>query len=301
MWTAAVLATVAIAAPDLSACVGDPPCVDPRAVWFDHTAAGLGPGGQWVVYDLDEVTRPLRRRDLVAESELSLTVRLGFGEVGPDRLVRSRNGLTEVLGMAWTVRNRLDETAFDPEGRGSDPFPGCGSIGRFGTCCNPAQYRGLASARALDPTRVDEPLRVAAADVAVLAWWLYATGAVPDPTHGATNFNHRCGGTAYGAETERCDGWMGRDGRDDVRGARPTTGPLVFKAPGAWDRRGWYRLTETSWVDWDPWFDARHGHLVRLAPRTPDGASVAGLFHRLVAGIGAIGNRATHVRLASHR
>jgi hypothetical protein len=232
---------------------------------------------------------------------MSLTVRMALGEVGADRLVRSRNGLIEVLGMAWTVRNRLDEAVYDPEARGNDPFPGCGPQGRFATCAQPRQYRGLEAATALDPTRVDPALLVPAVDIAVLAWWIYATHALPDPTVGATNFLHRCGGTAYGAPTERCDGWMGRNRSDDVRGARPTTGPLVFKAPGAWDPRGWYRLTETTWVDWDPWFDARDGRLHARGARSADGTSVSARFRRLVAGMGALGDRLLHLRLASTR
>ncbi len=282
-------------------CLGEPPCLSPRALWVDHAALGLGPGGEWLVYDLDEVTRPLHKRDLVAEGDLSITVRLSLGEVGADRLVASRYGLVEALGIAWTVRNRLDEATFDPEGRGSAAFPGCGPTGRFSTCANPRQYAGLGTWRALEPSRYREDIRLQAVDVAVLAWWLYDGEKIDDPTEGATNFIHRCGGTAYGADTDRCDGWMGHARADDIRGAKPTTGPLVFKAPGGWDKRGWYRLREATWVDFDPWYDVVDGHLVSQISPPLDTAALDVASRQAAHGFGPRGASELHRRLAASR
>ncbi len=235
------------------ACLGEGACLAPRSVWIDRGDLGIGLGGFELVYDLDEVTAPVKRRDLKGESALSVAVRLALSEVGADRLVASRFGLVEAIGIHWTVRNRLEAGAYDPLGRGVRAFPGCGPTGTYVSCANPGQYLGLRSWRALEPRRYDEPMLTAAVDVAVIAWWLVDSGLAEDPTAGGTNFVHHCGGRAYGLKTEFCDGWMGGSKANDVAGADPVTGPLAFKAPGDLTPGGWYRLHLSARVDFAPW------------------------------------------------
>lgn len=217
--------------------------------------AGVGVGGKVVVYDLEEVTRRVRSWKLAAESEVSLAVRLVVSEVGADRLVTNRYGLLEALGIISTVYNRLEPVVYNPLGIEEAPaFPGCGPLGSFASCIPKEEYLGMGGWRALDPRRVYRPELLAdAADVAVLAWWLLHTGHVADPTGGATSYVHRCGATAYGLPTHYCDGHMGRPERD-VPGGNPHTGPILFKAPGAWvAHRGHYKLREARRFDYRPW------------------------------------------------
>ena len=233
-----------------------------RDVFVDYDALALPArsGGEWLTYDLDAVTHAVGARDLGDESELSLAVRLLLSEVGADRLVVNRYGLLEGVGILYTVDNRLDAGAYNPEQRPVTPiFPGCGPTGTFATCTNAGQYLGMATWRALDPgSRYDPALLEAAADVAVVAWWLQENRLVPDFTDGATNYTHRCGDAAYGLTTPHCDGHLGRrHRRGDVPGANPHTGPLVFRAPEVFlPRKGFYSLFVSRWVDYTPWWSA---------------------------------------------
>ncbi len=256
--------------PTAELCLGEGACQQPREVWVDYGAAGIPGryGGEWIRYDLDEVTRPLAAAALAQEGELSLAVRTALSEVGADRLVTNRYGLLEVVGILYTIDNRLDPSVYDPEQRPSAPiFPGCGVEGTLASCANADQYNGNGTWRALAPRkRYASALLNAAVDVAVTGWWLKKTGAVEDFTDGATNYVHRCGGTAYGWSTHHCDAQQGRPERD-IAGAQPHTGPLVFRAPARWmGKRGYYALHETVRVDYDPWWSNPVGDGV-LRPR----------------------------------
>ena len=109
---------------------------------------------------------------------------------------------------------------------------------------------GMGTWRALAPdTRYDAALLDRALDVAVTAWVLQETGAVEDPTHGATNYVHRCGGTAYGRSTYHCDGTRAK-GVVDPPGALAHEGPTLFRAPYAIAPAGYYRLRQVALVDY---------------------------------------------------
>jgi hypothetical protein len=46
-------------------------CGDAREIWVDFDALGVDqPGGVWLRYDYDEVTRPVQIRDFPAEYEI---------------------------------------------------------------------------------------------------------------------------------------------------------------------------------------------------------------------------------------
>ncbi len=244
-------------------CPGGAPCLSERQVFVDYGLLGIEglAGGEWISYDYDEVTRPIAGADLPFESEISLAVRLIVSEVGADRLLVNRYALLEAMGILFTVDNRLDPLVFNPQAEdGAPDFPGCGAGGTFGSCTNPQQYLGMATWRALNPMlRYDDAVLEEAVDLAVLAWWLQEHGWVEDFTGGATNYVHRCGGGAYGMTTWHCDAHVGNDRRDDVRGANPFTGPIVFKAPTVYlDRQGFYGIHESRRLEYDPWWDLDH-------------------------------------------
>lgn len=250
-------------------------CPDRREVFVDTARFGLPgqPGGVWLSYDFDAVTRALTPAELLAEDELSLAVRLILSEVGADRLMANRFGALEAIGILYTVDNRLEPEVYDPLDIASAPvFEGCGRAGSFASCANPEQYLGMSTWRALNPrSRYRPALLEAAVDRAVLAWWLQEHRLVEDFTLGATNYVHRCGGAAYGLTTHHCDGHLGRP-RGDVQGADPHTGPTVFRAPAAFlQRRGYYSLYESVHVDYAPWWDAQEAEAWRAALADPAG------------------------------
>lgn len=229
-------------------------CGDIHRAFVDLSALGEH-GGVWLHYDFDELTRPLSYPDLAAESELSLAVRLIVSEVGADRLVVNQLGLQEAIGILYTVDNRLDPSIYNPDNRSDAPhFPGCGLDGSFASCANADQYLGMSTWRALDPLQHYSPSLIeAAVELAVRAWYLQERDLVPDLTYGATNYVHRCGGTAYGRPTWRCDAHLGRPQRD-IPGAEPHTGPILFKGPTRWlPRRGHYRYEPIDRIDYAPW------------------------------------------------
>lgn len=230
-----------------------------REVFVDLDALDLPGqrGGVWIRYDFDEVTRPLTPKELASEPEISLAVRLVVSEVGADRLIVNTFGVAEAIGILYTVDNRLDPTVFNVVDEPTAPtFPGCGVAGSFAACANAGQYLGMGTWRALTPQlRYDADVLEAAVDLAVVAWWLQEQGLVDDFTEGATNYVHRCGGAAYGLPTMRCDAHIGNPARDDVAGADPHTGPIVFRAPATWNpRRGVYEIAESRRLDYRPWF-----------------------------------------------
>ncbi len=250
-------------APDRSAltalpCVTAAACPGLRHLDLDRAALGIDglPGLELLVYDPEPLIRPLSSPELDHEPELSLAVRLIISEVGADRLLYSRYGLLEAIGILYTVHNRLDRGVYDPLQQPLAPaFPGCGPGGSFASCANAEQYLGMATWRALDPGRHYRPeVLLHAVDVAVMAWTLVDRGLVADFTEGATNYVHRCGAAGYGRTTHHCDAHLGRPARD-IAGANPYTGPTVFRAPERWRHsRGWYTLYESRWVDYDPWW-----------------------------------------------
>lgn len=238
----------------------EPACARLRRVFVDLDALDLPArrGGRMLQYDLQMVTRPLSPEELALEDELSVAVRLILSEVGADRLLDSRLGWIEAVGILATVDHRLDPAFHDPEERPESPdFPGCGREGTFASCADPVEYLGMQTWRALDPGKGYPPdLLEAAADRAVLSWYLWRSGLVEDPTGGAVSYVHRCGGAAYGEPTWRCDGHMGRP-RGDIPGANPHTGPIVFRAPAAWrQNKGWYSLSTAEIVHYEPWSHA---------------------------------------------
>lgn len=208
-----------------------------------------------VQYDLELALMAVTPAQLEALPAWSLAVRLVLSEVGASRLLDNRWGLAEAVAVLQTVRNRLDPEVWNPAGierfrgyLGCDP--GRGGTPTFNTCADPRQYLGLARPRALRPrTATRDPMRLLAAiDLAVAAWWLVDTELTEDLTGGATAFVHRCGGTAYGEPTTRCDG---RASVPDIPGAHPHRGPLALKGPGAWlPRRGHYSLERTATIDY---------------------------------------------------
>lgn len=232
-------------------------CGDAREVWVDLDALGVGTGGVWLRYDWREVTGPVQPRDFQHESELSLAVRLLVSEIGADRLLMNRYAIGEGVGILYTVDNRLDPLVYNVVDEPTAPvFPGCGVEGAFWSCANGQQYLGMATWRASDPTsRYPAALLEPAVDVAVLTWWLEDNRLVADFTDGATNYVHRCGGAAYGLPTYRCDAHIGNPSRDDVPGANPYTGPIVFCGPSVWSaRRGVYEIDEVRRLEYDAWW-----------------------------------------------
>jgi hypothetical protein len=234
-----------------------------REIFVDYDALGAPGrvGGEWLTYDLHEVTRSVTKAELYDESELSVAVRLIISEVGADRLLVNRYGIIEAVGILYSVRNRLDSNQTNPLDVAQAPnFPGCGPGGDFRSCSNAQQYLGMDTWRALDPARrYPSEMLAAAVDLAVLAWWLERTDLVLDPTGGATSYVHRCGGEGYGLPTYSCDGTTGYGRRsDDVKGADPHTGPLVFRAQEAWlKRRGYYSQYQSRWIDYEPQLGTR--------------------------------------------
>lgn len=254
-------------------------CSHYREVPLGARAAGLPVQPAVLGYDLHALTRAIQPAELPRETELSVAVRLVLAEVGPDRLLSSRWGLVEAMGVLRSVRNRLDPVVYNPDGHANlSPYPGCGPEGRFATCARPGEYQGLSSDAALRPGALwAEPLLVAAVDRAVLAYWLEGQAQLGDPTEGATRFEHRCGGRSYGQPVSRCSG----------RPREAVTGPIVFSRP---DRligdRGYYSLVESSRVDFESWWGPRRSRgsrtregLARLSaslgPPDDDGLSVA--------------------------
>jgi hypothetical protein len=223
--------------PCVGACAGERRFVPP-----------IGGYDETVAYDYGEVTRTIAPAELAKESDLSISVRLLLGEVGPSRLVESAGGLDEALAILDSIANRRDPAAYNPDGRARfKGYPGCGRDETFATCANPDQYLGLRAKRALAPTaHIDPDLLEAAVDRAVLAYWLIETGVARGAAKGATSFVHRCGGAAYGLSTDHCDG-VG----DDVPGAEPNKGPLVMRGPGRFLRHlGHYSLVDRSVIDY---------------------------------------------------
>jgi len=251
-------------------------CSDVREVYVDYDALGIPQmsGGEWISYDYSEVVSPLGFSDLRGESELSLAVRLLISEVGADRLLMNRYGLLEAVGILYTVDNRLDPSAYNPESYAEAPiFPGCGPNGSFYECINAEQYLGMSTWRALTPERHYKPeVLESAVDVAVVAWWLQQHRWIEDFTDGATNYVHRCGATAYGLTTHHCDAHIGNPARD-VPGANPFTGPIVFKAPTVFlQRKGFYGLHESRRIEFDPWWEVEEVHGDGLADANIDAA-----------------------------
>lgn len=224
-----------------------------REVWVDTAPFTGEPGGELLWYDPEQVLDDVTVEELQALPEWALGVRLVLSEVGPDRLLDSRWGLVEAVGILQTVFNRLDPDVWNPEAiEGVLPWPGCGPTGTFTSCANPRQYAGLRTARALAPrTTVRDTARLRrAADIATAAWWLQVSGQVPDVTNGATSFVHRCGGSAYGASTIYCDR---RGPTPDRAGADPTRGPLVLQGPTVFLRsRGRYQIEDRRLIDYTP-------------------------------------------------
>ena len=261
------------------ACEGEGRCKEARRI---SVPEGLGEHDEYpemVVYDYLEVVEPITVADLGEIHDLSRSVRLILGEVGADRLLLNRYGPVEAMAILYSIDNRRDPSAYNPDGRPSAPhYPGCAPEMPKARCADPAEYLGLTSRRALRPAEVYAPTVLqAAVDRAVLVWWLKQQGWAGDPTGGATSFVHRCGGEAYGQTTQHCDGHVGDPG-DDTPGAEPSTGPLVFKGPKRWDsERGVYRLGVTGWVDHDPWWDSRAGR--SLGHRIEATYRLAGLQH----------------------
>lgn len=275
-------------------------CDTTRDVFVDYDALGVEgrTGGEWLSYDFATVTRRINEDDLLAEPELSVAVRLIISEVGADRLLANRYGLLEAVGILYTVDNRLDDRVYNPLDRPRAPiFPGCGPDGAFASCANAQQYLGMSTWRALDPaSRYGPDILEAAADVAVVAWWLEDNQLIPDFTGGATNYVHRCGDLGYGLTTDHCDRHLGRP-RGDVKGANPYTGPLVFRSPEVFlDRRGHYSLTVSRWVDYAPWWTPPEvGAEERAEIRAEDGMDPDVTVSGLAEGIGVEPDTWAHV------
>jgi hypothetical protein len=216
--------------------------VQARQVYVDAAPFTGTPGGEYVVYDLDGALRPVSTSGLKSLPDWAVAVRLVLSEVGADRVLNSRYGLLEAMGVIETVRNRLDPAQYNPAGiAGLAPWPGCKPGSRFADCANPQQYYGLLRDRALSPATShrsrDQLLR--AIDVAVAAWWLLDTHVVHDVTRGATSFVHRCGGSRYGAPQSQCSG------------SEAVTGPIVFSGPRVWSRSaGRYEMSVTRRIDY---------------------------------------------------
>jgi hypothetical protein len=223
----------------------DQQCLDLR--WIEVHHSGLD---SWIGYDADEVSRPLPYSALRREREISLAVRLIVAEVGADRLLDNLNGVIEAIGILYTVDNRRVREIWNPLDARVRPFDGCGEGATFASCANREQYNGMGTWRALAPRSGYDPTLLAQAlDVAVMAWVLQETGTVEDFTQGATNYVHRCGGSAYGQSTYHCDGSRAR-GIVDMPGAKAHTGPTLFRAPHEIAPAGYYRLHQVALIDY---------------------------------------------------
>ncbi len=226
-------------------------CDDEACLALRWLSVDLDGFSGWVGYDPDPLRRPLSYAALQREPELSLAVRLLVSEVGADRLLENANALSESVGILATVDNRRVSELWNPLDVRVRPFDGCGEGASFASCANRAQYNGMGTWRALDPTsRYDHALLERALDVAVTAWVLQETGAVADPTGGATNYVHRCGGSVYGRSTYHCDGSRAR-GVVDPPGARPHSGPILFRAPSEVAPAGYYRMKQVALIDYE--------------------------------------------------
>jgi hypothetical protein len=217
----------------------------PREVFVDTSGFTGVPGGDTVVYDLDLIVSSIRLSQVDDLPPWAVAVRLLLAEVG-DRVVHSRYGLVEAVGVVQSIQNRLDRNAWNPDGvSGIRPWPGCGG-GDFHACVNDQQYQGLSMPHSLTPlngVRNRERL-YELVDAAVSAWWIAENGYVDDVTNGGTAFVHRCGGAAYGQARFNCDG------RNDVSGAQANTGPIVFRGAGEYSRSlGRYELIVTRTID----------------------------------------------------
>ncbi|HMV68280.1 MAG TPA: hypothetical protein PKA64_15640 [Myxococcota bacterium] len=209
-----------------------------RQVFVDASPFTGHPDGEIVVYDLDEVLRPVSSSSMRALPDWAVAARLVLSEAGADRVVNNHYGLIEAMGIIETVMNRLDPAQWNPDGRaGVTAWPGCGQGASFASCANPQQYYGMARDRALRPASAygDREMLLEAVDLAVSAWWLLDTHVVNDVTNGATSFAHWCGGASYGAPTG-CSSTI--------------TGPIVFKGPVAWSGQGRYEIDVTQKIDY---------------------------------------------------
>ncbi len=225
-------------------------CTDDACLDLRWVQVSLDAFSGWVGYDADELRRPLTATGLHREREVSLAVRLLVSEIGADRLLENANALTEAVGILYTVDNRRVRSIWNPLDARIRPFDGCGEGASFASCANPAQYNGMGTWRALEPATRYDPLMLARAlDVAVTAWVLQETGAWQDPSGGATNYVHRCGGSAYGRSTYHCDGTRAR-GVVDPPGARAHAGPTLFRAPHQIAPAGYYRLRQVALIDY---------------------------------------------------
>lgn len=220
-------------------CQGDADCLARRWIEVDLAAFG-GEGARWMSYSPEALLRPVRDLDKLDDEER--VVRLVLSEVGIDRLSATVGGPTEALGLVYAALNRLDEAVANPRHvQGYRPYPGCGDAGSLRRCLNPGQFLGMATPRALSPGRGARPARLAVAlDIAVSAYRVAVEKLAPDPTFGATEWVHRCGGTAYGAKTTACD-----EASERAAGASAHDGPLVFKAPHRVGPNGAYTLRES--------------------------------------------------------
>lgn len=224
-----------------------------REVVVDAAPFSGRPDAERVVYDLDAVLRPISTRRMGELPDWAVAVRLVLSEVGADRVIQSRYGLVEAMGVIETVRNRLDPAHWNPNGvRGLRPWPGCGEDGTFATCANPQQYYGMSRDRALNPASAygNRELLLAAIDQSVAAWWLLDTQVVAEVTNGATSFHHACGGSSYGADPQWCSSTI--------------TGPIVFKGPVRWlASEGRYDIAQTRRVDYRRGGEVRPGSFAR--------------------------------------
>lgn len=220
-----------------------------RAATLSPEALGVPEhtGALALCYKLAHVVGASSREGLSQLPPSALAVRLVLSEVGPDRLTGSALGLREAVSVLQVVNNRLNHGVADPLGiQGYRPYPGCGDDGDFNSCANPQQFLGLATRRAAAPQR-HMNLSPQAVDLAMLAWTLVTTEQLPDITNGATQFTHRCGGSAYGARTSACD-----EPGELVNGVQAHTGPMVLRAPASLHPRGHYRLRVSAQVDYRP-------------------------------------------------
>lgn len=214
----------------------------PRQVWVDTAPFSGRNLGEDVLYDLDDVLRPVSASGLASLPDWAVAVRLVLGEVGAMRVLESRFGQLEAMGVIETVLHRMDPVQWNPaDVPGLRGWPGCGDGATFASCANPQQYYGIASARALNPRAVwtDQSQLLDAVDVIVGAWWMLDSGIVADVTNGATSFTHRCGGTHYGEPYSQCGA------------AEQVVGPIRFTGPRTFLRsEGRYEMGVTRLIDY---------------------------------------------------
>jgi len=200
------------------------PGVHPRQVFVDAAPFTGQTDGEVVVYDIDAALRPVSSSGMHNLPDWAVAVRLVLSEVGADRVVQSRFGLIEAMGVIETVKNRMDTAQWNPRGiQGLQPWPGCGDGHSFADCANSQQYYGMARDRALRPTQAyaSRELLLEAVDIAVSAWWLLDSHIVTDVTNGATSFVHPDG----------------------------VTGPIQFSGPQGW-AGGHYEMGVTQRIDY---------------------------------------------------